>query len=223
MLNRIVTYNGKSYRVIGEEYLGEARRNRERIAALQAKEKIENPPVDLYDNRRAEALETIALHYKEHGPRFISHFAKKFKDRAQAEEYVHEAYLKAIEQWDQPEDWKPWLSTVIFSTAKRLHGREVSRMNLNVELDEEMVGADADSLDDQVYFKQRLDQVRKLISREHPKTQEVLNLYFFEQWTAGEIAGHMEYAHEDSVHSLVRKFRDRHGLTEGQMMDGDNA
>lgn len=193
--------------------------NRERIAKLQRAEAVaEARPQPDDTPERVRAIARIEKYYRKYFNKMVKAYTRRLGNRALAEDAIHYGFVKAIEQWDEPEMFKAWMKHVMSVTVKKTAAVEFGIMNKSDSKDEQGFVEppelhDLRSAEAQVDAKMKLDQVKEWIEEERdPLHRAVLDDHFFGQLTLDEAAVKHGFANKRSTHSIVHRFRTKHGL-----------
>lgn len=165
--------------------------------------------VDIQDRNRQ-----IEAHYRENFTPLVKLWTRRYGgNKASAEDLVQNAYLNALEYWPEegPDNFDKWMNTIISNTGKKEGKAREEQANIEVSLDETAVDQSGPR---RMLDAARTKQVEYWIKQENPKTQMVLQAYFFKQLTFEEIAKDFGYSGHQGPLELVRYFRKKYNLTE---------
>ena len=180
-----------------------ARINRERVTKLQAKEEAAAKVRDKVHEVDEDSRNTLLTDH------YISHFdalvARYRWLGANAEDAVQDAYVKALQYWDNchpktPAGVRSWFWVIMQNSAKNAFAKEQrSDMDGSGKIVEQSVGARQETI-------LMAGDILKVVDEYAEPARSVLRATFVDQYTSREIANFLPVT-ADNARKIVERFR----------------
>ena len=142
----------------------------------------------------------IEEHYRKNRQKLVKRMFFRTKDNAAAEDIVQSAYEKAIRfiiTW-RGEHFDRWLAVILNNSLREYQNNEKGYSHR--EEDEET------SLDVPHYPSRVMAEINRMIDERSVDHQEVLKMYFQQEYTATDISHITEHSYA-KVHQIILRFR----------------
>jgi RNA polymerase sigma factor (sigma-70 family) len=146
--------------------------------------------------------ELIEQHYLKNHVKLVKKFSWRAGTIQGGEDVVHEAYYRAIKYWKSfsGDDFERWFGTIINNCLREYKNAEKGFSIVHEEADEE------ESYECTNYYKHLMRDVLKLISTKSEIQQEVLSLYFKQQYSPKSISEITNIRYK-ACHQIIQRFR----------------
>lgn len=147
-------------------------------------------------------IPAIEEHFLQHRDSYAKRFGRRVGVPELGEDLVQEAYARVLKYQTtfNGEDFDKWFRTILNNCLRDYRNEEKGR--IPVEFDEE----EHDGLPNHDYPRHVMRDIFKLIFTKSEVQQEVLNLYFKQEYSAIEISQITEHSYA-RVHQIILRFR----------------
>ncbi len=144
----------------------------------------------------------IEKHYVENRARYVKRLTFRAGSPEDAEDIIQEAYYRALKYAKScvPDQFDRWFSTIINNCLRELKNQNTGHSADEFNEDE------ADGLQCPHYSNHVMREIYELIDTKSLVQQEVLNLYFKNEFTAVDISRITSYTYAQ-CHQIIQRFR----------------
>lgn len=131
-------------------------------------------------------VETLTAYYKGNRQRLVDNYTKRCGNSADAEDVVQEAFTKAltyIDRYVETEPFSNWMTRIVYNTFCDWK-KEQKAGGVTVSFCDESY----DPIEGTEYKKAMVDKVKGFVDSYDDRTKEVVNLFYFCNYKAREIA-----------------------------------
>lgn len=150
--------------------------------------------MDVQQNRKFNPMIRLEQYYREKHNDLVGRVAYRIRDYHEAEDILHEAFLKAckhINHWNPTKGkFSKWFGSILENTIRDWRkGHSQNPVTDSVDIDEEETISEYITTEDQApYVKQLSDSVMRELEKKDSPLRDVLYLYFYQEHTPSEIA-----------------------------------
>ena len=142
--------------------------------------------------------EKVAKFYREHHQNLFRKVARRIGNPSEAQDVVHEAFLKATnyaDRWDYRRGkFSKWFNGILENTIRdyrKAQQRDVLQDYIDVDEEEEIQDFLA-SHDESPHLKEEYNRVLRIVENKADPTRQILYMYYFLDHTPTEIAETLE-------------------------------